>query len=125
VYSLPYRAPFLIYESNYPAIQSTYTDRIICTVSETMRIPLYSMSAGDLGLNPASLETELSKILEMVTKWNAILLLDEADVFLEQRSPNDLERNKLVSSKSSKLISFWPSSFLWRGAKKSRRENRR
>lgn len=66
-----------------------------------MRIPLYSMSAGDLGLDPDGLEIDLSKILDMVTKWNAILLLDEADVFLEQRSPNDLERNKLVSSKSS------------------------
>jgi len=75
-------------------------DKLIWAVSETMRIPLYSMSASDLGLDPSSLETELSNILEMVTKWNAILLLDEADVFLEQRSPNDLERNKLVSSKS-------------------------
>jgi hypothetical protein len=28
------------------------------------------------------------------------LLLDEADVFLEQRSNHEVERNKLVSSKS-------------------------
>jgi hypothetical protein len=77
-----------------------------------MRIPLYSMSAGDLGLDPRSLEIELSKILEMVTKWNAILLLDEADVFLEQRSPNELERNKLVSSKSHLcLVAFSLSAF--------------
>ena len=33
----------------------------------------------------------------MCTKWNAILLLDEADVFLEERSLHELERNKLVS----------------------------
>ncbi|KAK5267440.1 hypothetical protein LTR99_006631 [Exophiala xenobiotica] len=33
----------------------------------------------------------------MVSKWNAVLLLDEADVFLEARSNNDLERNKMVS----------------------------
>lgn len=33
----------------------------------------------------------------MATKWNAILLLDEADVFLQQRSSHDLGRNKLVS----------------------------
>lgn len=37
-------------------------------------------------------------MLEMSTKWNAVLLLDEADVFLEARSSNDLERNKLVSN---------------------------
>lgn len=64
-----------------------------------MRVPLYAMSAGDLGLDPSTIESKLSNIFEMVTKWNAILLLDEADVFLEQRSPHDLERNKLVSSK--------------------------
>lgn len=55
------------------------------------------MSAGDLGLSSSQVESSLSNVLEMATKWNAILLLDEADVFLEQRSSNDLERNKLVS----------------------------
>ena len=69
-----------------------------------MRAPLYMMSAGDLGLDSSSVESSLSNVLEMSTKWNAILLLDEADVFLEQRSAHDLERNKLVSSQSSFLF---------------------
>jgi AAA+ superfamily predicted ATPase len=55
------------------------------------------MSAGDLGLDPRQVDNTLKDILEMCTKWNAILLLDEADVFLEQRSLHELERNKLVS----------------------------
>lgn len=58
------------------------------------------MSAGDLGTRSSEVESNLSNVLEMCTKWNAILLLDEADVFLEKRSAHDLERNKLVSSKS-------------------------
>jgi hypothetical protein len=29
-------------------------------------------------------------------KWNALLLLDEADIFLEQRSISDINRNALV-----------------------------
>lgn len=66
-----------------------------------MRAPLYMMSAGDLGLDSSNVESSLSNVLEMSTKWNAVLLLDEADVFLEQRSAHDLERNKLVSSMSS------------------------
>lgn len=69
-------------------------------VAETMRVPLYMMSAGDLGIEPGDVESALSNIMEMSAKWNAVLLLDEADVFLEQRSTHDLERNKLVSSKS-------------------------
>ena len=66
-------------------------------VAESMKSPLYMMSAGDLGLDSSGVESSLSNVLEMATKWNAILLLDEADVFLEQRSAHDLERNKLVS----------------------------
>src|ERR1700712_1764915 len=55
------------------------------------------VGAGDLGDEPSSVESTMSNILEMVTKWKAVLLLDEADVFLEARSIHDLERNKLVS----------------------------
>jgi SpoVK/Ycf46/Vps4 family AAA+-type ATPase len=55
------------------------------------------MSAGDLGINPNQVEDKLTGILEMIAKWNAVLLLDECDVFLEKRSAHDLERNKLVS----------------------------
>ena len=64
-----------------------------------MHAPLYMISAGDLGLDSSDVESSLSNVLEMSTKWNAVLLLDEADVFLEQRSARDLERNKLVSSR--------------------------
>jgi SpoVK/Ycf46/Vps4 family AAA+-type ATPase len=62
-----------------------------------MRAPLFMMSAGDLGINPDQVEEKLTNILEMISKWNAVLLLDECDVFLEARSTHDLERNKLVS----------------------------
>lgn len=55
------------------------------------------MSAGDLGTDPNGVEVALKNILLMTTKWKAVLLLDEADVFLEARSTHDLERNKLVS----------------------------
>lgn len=44
------------------------------------------MSAGDLGLDPSGIEDSLNLVLDMVSKWNAVLLLDEADVFLEARS---------------------------------------
>lgn len=66
------------------------------TVAEIIHAPLYMMSAGDLGLSSSDVESALSTVMELCTKWNAILLIDEADVFLEQRSSQDLERNKLV-----------------------------
>lgn len=77
-----------------PGVGKTLTAE---SVAEEMRVPLYMMSAGDLGLDPRSVESKLRGILDMCTRWNAILLLDEADVFLEERSLHELERNKLVS----------------------------
>ena len=56
------------------------------------------MSAAQLGIDSAEVEQTLADILEMTTKWGAILLLDETEVFLEQRSIDGLERNKLVFS---------------------------
>ena len=70
-------------------------------VAEEMKKPLYSMSAGELGHTAGEVEQQLHKVLELSTKWRAILLIDECDVFLEQRTMSDLERNKLVSGEMS------------------------
>ncbi|KAI9766368.1 MAG: hypothetical protein M1840_006632 [Geoglossum simile] len=51
----------------------------------------------DLGVDSSRLETKLSSILHFARHWNTILLLDEADVFLEERSLHDTNRNALVS----------------------------
>ncbi|GIZ46082.1 hypothetical protein CKM354_000922100 [Cercospora kikuchii] len=67
------------------------------SVSEALRSPLYIVSAGELGTDPARLEQELQKILDIAHSWGALLLLDEADVFLEKREVHDIHRNALVS----------------------------
>jgi hypothetical protein len=77
-----------------PGVGKTLTAE---SVAEEMKVPLYSMSASDIGFEPRQLERTLQEIFEMCSRWNAVLLLDEADVFLEQRSMHDLQRNKLVS----------------------------
>ncbi|OJD21423.1 hypothetical protein ACJ73_07235, partial [Blastomyces percursus] len=48
------------------------------------------------------LEEHLSRVLDLVRRWDAILLLDEADVFLSERSVNGLHHNALVSCFSSR-----------------------
>lgn len=55
------------------------------------------MTCGDLGVESSKLELELRKIFDRATKWSAVLLLDEADVFLQERDVRNLERNALVS----------------------------
>ncbi|EIW82855.1 P-loop containing nucleoside triphosphate hydrolase protein [Coniophora puteana RWD-64-598 SS2] len=66
-------------------------------IAEHLRRPLYVVNSMELSTEPFELEERLKKVLELSHMWNAILLIDEADVFLEQRSLNELGRNSLVS----------------------------
>jgi SpoVK/Ycf46/Vps4 family AAA+-type ATPase len=66
-------------------------------VAESQRRPLYTITCGDLGVDPISLEDNLRQVFEKAIRWNAVLLLDEADVFLQERNIRQLERNALVS----------------------------
>ncbi|KAI0672103.1 P-loop containing nucleoside triphosphate hydrolase protein [Trametes maxima] len=65
--------------------------------SEYLRRPLYVVSSGELGTSPSSLDDGLDKIFEIAARWNAIVLIDEADVFLEERSLHDILRNAMVA----------------------------
>ena len=66
-------------------------------VADKTRRPFYHLQAEDLGINAALLGERLKKIFEMATEWDAVILLDEADVFMAERNPNDIARNELVS----------------------------
>ncbi|KAF5640605.1 TOB3 (member of AAA-ATPase family) [Fusarium sp. NRRL 52700] len=67
------------------------------SVAEIMQRPLYNMSAAELGDVAQEVEQKLDCALELSTRWGAVLLLDECDVFLECRTTSDIRRNKLVS----------------------------
>lgn len=77
-----------------PGVGKTLTAE---TVAEYCKRPLYMVSSGDLGTDESTLDTKLSRILDMASTWKAVLLIDEADIFLERRSLHDMERNSLVS----------------------------
>jgi hypothetical protein len=82
---------FLLHGS--PGTGKTMTSE---AVADLLRRPLYSVSIGELGTDITELERNLRNILEIATSWNAVLLLDEADIFLEARSTHDVVRNALV-----------------------------
>jgi hypothetical protein len=84
----------IILLSGSPGVGKTLTAE---SIAEKMQVPLYTLSAGEIGIMPTTVESEISSALEKCTLWNAILLLDEADVFLEKRELNSLKRNELVS----------------------------
>lgn len=67
------------------------------SVAELAEMPLYRVTCGDIGTNAEAVEKYLNTVLHLGKTWNCVLLLDEADVFLEERSMADLQRNSLVS----------------------------
>ncbi|KAK8135727.1 P-loop containing nucleoside triphosphate hydrolase protein [Apiospora sp. TS-2023a] len=70
------------------------------TAAEGTRKALIMTSVGELNKDnyTASFERELKKVLQYATTWKAIVLLDEADVFLEAReNGKSSDRNSLVA----------------------------
>ena len=66
-------------------------------VAEFTRRPLFQVTCGDIGETADQVEIRLEEIFKLAHKWGCVLLLDEADVFLEARSKTDLRRNAIVS----------------------------
>lgn len=65
--------------------------------AECVQKPLYSVHAGQLGIKPEEIEKRLEKILDNAEKWKAILLLDEADVYIRRRD-NDMSHSAIVAA---------------------------
>lgn len=63
--------------------------------SEVMSRPLYSVQCSQLGITAEDLEKQLLLVFERAQRWNAVLLLDEADVYIRARG-DDLEQNAIV-----------------------------
>ncbi|KAK5069146.1 hypothetical protein LTR64_008701 [Lithohypha guttulata] len=89
--------------SGPPGVGKTLTAEAL---SEIHRRPLYSVSAGELSSDAGELDPQLTNIFRVASAWNAILLIDEADVFLQRRAELTLERNRLVAVFLRKLEHF-------------------
>jgi hypothetical protein len=87
-----------------PGIGKTFT---VESLADRVKRPLYVLMTGELGLTSDSVEKNLHKALSLAVSWNAIVLVDEADVFMEQRSAHDITRNGLVSSQSANDTMGW------------------
>lgn len=67
------------------------------SVAELVQRPLYRVTCGDIGTVPESVEDYLKSVFYIGSTWGCVVLLDEADVFLEERTKMDMQRNALVS----------------------------
>ncbi|KAI0484994.1 hypothetical protein GGR56DRAFT_616456, partial [Xylariaceae sp. FL0804] len=83
---------FLLHGS--PGVGKTCTAEC---VAELTRRPLLALTSGDLAAHSFMVEENLSYFLRLGERFGAIVLIDEADVYLEARRMSDLDRNGLVS----------------------------
>jgi hypothetical protein len=63
--------------------------------AEKVERPLYVVQCSQLGTCPDALEKKLQEVLERAIRWNAILLIDEADVYIHERGA-DIQQNAVV-----------------------------
>ena len=63
--------------------------------SEIIRRPLYRVHSGQLGLNVAAMEAALKDVLTRAQRWGAVMLIDEADVYIKRRD-DDMTMNAVV-----------------------------
>lgn len=69
-------------------------------IAESLKKPVLAVSSGELGKDQMSIEANLKTFVSYATIWKAVVLIDEADVFLEARqsgSGNSLWTNGLVA----------------------------
>jgi hypothetical protein len=76
-----------------PGLGKTLTAEVY---AEVVGKPLYRVHSGQLGVTAESVEANLTTILRRAARWKAILLLDEADVYIRRRD-NDLQHNAIVA----------------------------
>lgn len=77
-----------------PGVGKTATAEAVAQSNDK---PLFVITCGDLGFTPKEVESSLEGIFRLAHLWDCILLLDEADIFLAERTKDDLQRNALVS----------------------------
>ncbi|KAH8688097.1 P-loop containing nucleoside triphosphate hydrolase protein [Ilyonectria robusta] len=76
-------------------------------IADKVRRPLYVLSASELGSKASTVENRLQSALDFTRRWEAVLLLDECDVFLEKRSTNSLTHNEIVSV-FLRMVEYYP-----------------
>ena len=77
-----------------PGLGKTLTAEVY---SEVVGRPLYRVHSGQLGVDSETVEASLDRILKRAQRWGAVMLIDEADVYIRQRA-NDIDHNAVVAA---------------------------
>lgn len=91
-------------QSGTPKLGLTNNVTIECIAAFTKR-PLMVLTSSDISTDPSMVEGNLTRQFKTAKSWGAVLLIDEADVFMERRSTADLVRNSLVAGQFNEIFS--------------------
>ncbi|KAK1254126.1 hypothetical protein MKX08_008121, partial [Trichoderma sp. CBMAI-0020] len=80
-----------------PRDTQTRTSGVLDLIQAHTKRPLFPITCGDIGDKAETVERNLEKNFQLAHKWGCVMLLDEADIFLEARTGNDIERNAIAS----------------------------
>jgi len=82
----------IVLSSGPPGTGKTLTAEIY---AEQSCKPLYNVQCSQLGITPDTLEKKLGVVLERAQRWDVVLLMDEADVYIHERGA-DMTQNAVV-----------------------------
>lgn len=77
-----------------PGLGKTLTAEVY---AEVVQRPLYRVHSGQLGVVSVDVDKNLAQILKRAQRWGAVMLIDEADVYIRKRG-NDIDHNAVVAS---------------------------
>lgn len=77
-----------------PGLGKTLTAEVY---SEVIERPLYKVHSGQLGVHSEQVQKNLEIALKRAERWGAVMLIDEADVYIRKRG-NDIDHNAVVAS---------------------------
>jgi len=77
-----------------PGLGKTLTAEVY---AEVVQRPLYRVHSGQLGVVSEDVDKSLAQILKRAQRWGAVMLIDEADVYIRKRG-NDIDHNAVVAS---------------------------
>lgn len=87
----------LVKPMNYAKSTELVANYVTECAAEATGRPLILLTIADIGLDENRIDTQMTKWFSLAERWEAILLIDEADIFLERRRGADIARNGLVS----------------------------
>lgn len=77
------------------------------SMAEKLHRPLWSISVFELGTDAKELETNLIEILDIASQWRAVLLLDEADIYMEKRTSQGDPKRTAMTAIFLRLLEYY------------------